>query len=135
MITFFLSDSKLNGIMRRIFYPFANGFIHQTKWARDFLKERYKFKCPDIILPNPLWINDFPVRKPIPKRAIAVGRLAEQKNYKGLIRAFKLVIEADSEIKLFIYGEGEQKKELQSLITSLKIEKKCVSSWLKQRCD
>lgn len=116
---FFLSDSRANGIMRRLFYPLANGFIHQTKWARDFLREKYKIKCDDIILPNPLWIKDFPARQPVNKRVIAVGRLAEQKNYTGLIRAFKNVIEIDSEVQLYIYGEGDQRKELENLIDSL----------------
>lgn len=119
---FFVSDSKVNGMMRRLFYPLADGFIHQTKWARSFLRENYKIKCPDIILPNPLWIKDFPEREPINKRVIAVGRLSEQKNYKGLIRAFKSVVKFDSEVQLYIYGEGEQRKELEELIDSLNLK-------------
>jgi GalNAc-alpha-(1->4)-GalNAc-alpha-(1->3)-diNAcBac-PP-undecaprenol alpha-1,4-N-acetyl-D-galactosaminyltransferase len=116
---FFVSDSIVNKTMRKILYPFANGFIHQTKWARDFLRAESKIICNDIILPNPLWINSEPERMPINKRVIAVGRLAEQKNYKGLINAFKNVVENDSEMKLYIYGEGNQRIILENLINTL----------------
>lgn len=56
---------------------------------------------------NPLWINEFPKREPVPGRVIAVGRLADQKNYEGMIKAFALVVHKINNAKLYIYGGGE----------------------------
>jgi glycosyltransferase involved in cell wall biosynthesis len=118
---FFTIDSKINVLMRRMFYPHATGFIHQTQWARDYLREHCKITCSDIVLPNPIWINNYPERQPVSKRIIAVGRLDEQKNYVGLIRAIKSVSVAVPTVELFIYGEGEQRDKLEKLITQLNI--------------
>lgn len=116
---FFLSDSKINYFLRKLFYPKADGFIHQTEWARLHLREHCGIKCNDIVLPNPIWIKEYPDRNVISKRVISVGRLEEQKNYNGLIRAFKGVKEAIPEASLTIYGEGVQRKELEQLVHNL----------------
>lgn len=118
---FFTIDSKLNAIMRRIFYPHASGFIHQTNWAKDYLRKHCKINCQDIILPNPVWFSNYPKRQLVPKRIIAVGRLDEQKNYQGLIRAFKNVSLKIPEAELYIYGEGRLRNELEKLIAQLNI--------------
>lgn len=123
---FFMSDGKINHKLRNIFYPHANGFIHQTNMARDFLREHEGVCCQDVVIPNPLWISSFPERQPIKGNIIAVGRLEEQKNYKGLIRAFSIVVEKESDAVLSIYGDGSQKEELLSLVHELNIEKNVI---------
>ena len=119
---FFTCDSKLNHLMRKLFYPRASGFIHQTTMARDFLRLNEGVKCMDVVIPNPLWIKSYPQRCPIKGRLVAVGRLAEQKNYDGMIKAFSVVHKKLPYTELWIYGEGYQKNYLQGLCNSLSIQ-------------
>lgn len=56
------------------------------------------------------------------KRVISVGRLSLQKGYTHLIKAWKLVSEKHTDWKLCIYGQGEQKAELDNLIEKLKLQ-------------
>jgi GalNAc-alpha-(1->4)-GalNAc-alpha-(1->3)-diNAcBac-PP-undecaprenol alpha-1,4-N-acetyl-D-galactosaminyltransferase len=123
---FFINDSRINRLLRKIFYPKADGFIHQTEWARTYLREHCGIIREDIVLPNPIWIEEYPVRNPISKNVISVGRLEEQKNYKGLFRAFKLVNEVIPDATLNIYGEGIQREELEILSNNLGLEKSII---------
>lgn len=117
---FFLQDNKMNHRMRKLFYHKADGFIHQTQWAKDYLEDKYNTTSNAIILENPLWMNEFPKREPIKDRVIAIGRLAEQKNYKGLILAFKIVVKSNSDARLYIYGDGND-SEIESLNSVIRI--------------
>jgi glycosyltransferase involved in cell wall biosynthesis len=47
---------------------------------------------------------------------VAIGRLTKQKNFIFLIKCFKKIIEKNIDIKLYILGEGEDRKKLQDLI-------------------
>lgn len=104
---FFMSDSKINHIMRKLCYPMATGFIHQTSMVRDYLRSHEGVKCNDVIIPNPLWIKDFPPRTPQRGKIIAVGRICNQKNYEGMLRAFSLVYKIKRNVSLHIYGHGD----------------------------
>lgn len=115
---FFLNDSKLNHWMRKLFYPHADGFIHQTQMARDYLRMNEGVLCDDVIIPNPLWMENFPDRAPVRGRIIAVGRLADQKNYEGMIRAFVPVFNKHPYSRLYIYGAGDE-TELKKLCGEL----------------
>lgn len=116
---FFMRDGIANHIMRKLIYPHADGFIHQTQMAREWLREKEGVRCKDVIIPNPLWINEFPERKPIYGRVVAIGRLAEQKNYEKMIRSFALVHKQCKDATLHIYGDGPLKTKLESLIINL----------------
>lgn len=109
---FFLNDGKFNNFLRRVFYPYSNGFIHQTEDARKYLRSKCGIKCNDIIIPNPLWISDFPERRPVSGYVCAVGRLAQQKNYEGMIEAFRIVHERNPNASLHIFGDGPEKENL-----------------------
>lgn len=104
---FFLDDCKLNHLMRKFFYPYADGFIHQTQMAREYLRENEGVMCDDVVIPNPLWMDKFPQREPVRGRIIAVGRLAASKNYDGMIRAFAPVFKKHPYSRLYIYGAGD----------------------------
>lgn len=116
--------------------PFTNGGIwgRITKWtysksdycffqlerARDFYGEKVTAKS--FVIPNA-----FPrveIREPYTgerrKTVVSVGRLFEyQKQFGLLIRAFKQVYEKHPDYILIIYGEGQDRKQLQDLIHSL----------------
>ena len=119
--SFFLSDGKLNYLLRLMFYRHADGFIHQTEWSKNYLEKTYKTSKDSIVLHNPLWIRTFPDRKPQRGNVIAVGRLAEQqKNYTGLIRAFvRASKQTTDDIRLTIFGEGPSKEDLQEFICEI----------------
>lgn len=121
---FFMYDGRVNRILRRICYPLADGFIHQTKMAQEYLRENCGIKCRDIVSPNPLWITDFSERKPERGFVTALGRLAEQKNYPEMIDAFALVHKQLPYAKLHIYGygKGTEREQLTEQIKELGLE-------------
>lgn len=110
---FFLSDGRISHILRKVFYKRATGFIHQTTWAKKYLEENYKTPLNAIVMHNPLWISEYPERCPEKNTVVAVGRLALQKNYLGMIRAFDRVVQEIPDAKLKIYGNGEQRDKLE----------------------
>ena len=55
-------------------------------------------------------------------RAIAVGRLSFQKGYERMLKAWSIVHEQFPSWKLDIFGEGEEKVKILSLIKELKLE-------------
>ena len=103
----------------------ADGWVFQTKDARKWYEKSIQ-KCQAIIIPNainssfirPLYIG--------PKRNVvaSAGRLVKQKNFELLIRAFSLVALDYPEYNLVIYGEGNEKEELNRLIFQLGLEKR-----------
>lgn len=122
---FFIADSKMNHILRKIFYHRADGFIHQTKWAKKYLEEHYHTPLNAIILHNPIWITQYGDRNPEHNVVIAVGRLAEQKNYNGMIQAFRIVANSVPDVKLKIYGSGPQDR-LNELIYHNNLDKNVI---------
>ena len=62
-------------------------------------------------------------KKPINNNFIAIGRLTKQKNFLFLLKCFKKIIEKNSQINLYILGEGEEFYELRKYITINKLEK------------
>lgn len=55
------------------------------------------------------------------KYFIAVGRLTKQKNFTYLIQEFKDFLVKEKNYDLLIFGDGEDKKKLQNLITNKKL--------------
>ena len=53
---------------------------------------------------------------------ISIGRLTRQKNFKFLIKSIAPFIKKNSQIKLYIFGEGEQKNEIINLISKLNLK-------------
>ena len=63
---------------------------------------------------------------------IAVGRLTKQKNFEFLIRNFSEVVKINNGLRLSIFGEGEEKKKLLSLITKYNLEQNVTLRTFKQ---
>jgi glycosyltransferase involved in cell wall biosynthesis len=110
---------KETRFVRKLFYPFATGFVFQTKEAALFFSARIQKK--GIVLPNPLDLERIPQpwegdRR---KKIIGAGRLEKQKNFPLLINAFAKFHERHSDYVLMIYGEGELREELGAHAESL----------------
>jgi len=85
----------------------------------------------NIVIYNPYDVNEI-VDKSLEKvedfkfeenkyYAITMGRLANQKGYNNLIRAFSEVVKKHPDIELLILGNGDKKEELEEMISSYKL--------------
>lgn len=114
---FFLTDGWLNRSLRKIIYPLADGYIFQTNQAKEALISANKLVNTGIVLPNPIWMTPPYIRSPQNGYLLSIGRLEEQKNFSGLIRAFSKMNRAAA--TLHIVGEGPLRENLESLAKDL----------------
>lgn len=104
-------------------YVFNNStrVVYQTEMAKktygDLIKNNGHVIANPITKKLPTW-----EWKNANKRFIAVGRLTPVKNYRMLIEAFYEFHIDNSQYSLEIYGQGEQKEELEELIGSLRAD-------------
>lgn len=103
---------KITRVIRKIVYPFANGFIFQTECAASFFSK--KIRAKGIVLKNPLDLERIP--KPYigsrRKTIVAAGRFEKQKNFTLLIDAFAKICSMHNDYKLIIYGDGTLRNAL-----------------------
>ena len=72
------------------------------------------------VIPNPVQLST--VKSSLSaKRLLAIGRLVYQKNFASLIRAFSIVVKRFPGWSLDIFGEGNERNNLVSLIESLNL--------------
>lgn len=105
--------------LANLLFPHAAGIILQTESSRYFFNK--KIQRLAVILPNSL--NPAFIRPRYEgerdKRIVAVGRLDANKNHEMMIRAFSALKDKYAEYTLTIYGEGELRPYLESLIKEL----------------
>lgn len=111
--------SRFIRILTNLLYPFINCVVFQTKFAQDCFSERVKKKS--VIIANPITVN-VEATKNKEKKIVSVGRLIEQKNHVLLINAFKKVHSKYPDYKLYIYGEGRLRTNLEKHINSLNMK-------------
>ncbi len=96
----------------------CNALILQSQDQKSFFSEKVQKKS--VIIPNPVNPKYVETKKedynPLSHKIVAAGRLSEQKNYKMLIDAIKLVSEEFSDVSLDIYGVGGLEEQLVSYI-------------------
>jgi glycosyltransferase involved in cell wall biosynthesis len=79
--------------------------------------ESWKSVRNDVhIIPNPITINPLKPSTCLSPKIISVGRLNEQKGYERLIYAWSQLSQTHKDWEINIYGEGEQKEWLESII-------------------
>lgn len=104
-------NSKLVNIARRVLYPKSDLLVVQT------LKDRlnYSFMQNVEVVYNPLVMPNITVNRE--NIILATGRLTKQKGFEALIREFSKL---DTEgWRLCIAGDGEERKNLETLIADL----------------
>lgn len=107
--------TKLQRKMRDFSMELADACVFQTQDAKDYFPKRIQKKGTIIFNPvNPALPERFIGERR--KAIIAVGRLEKQKNFSMLIKAFAKVSPKHSDYKLYIYGEGSLRPELEQLI-------------------
>lgn len=98
----------------------ADAVVMLTKGSLDALPAYARRHAR--VIPNPCpSVTRAPPRF-IPQRLIAVGRLCDQKGFDTLIRAVGLARQNVPDISLTIFGDGENRKELEALRGSLGLE-------------
>lgn len=102
-----------------VIYPLTDGFVFQTEEARNCFKG--KFRERSTVIANPLVGNIPPRAEQISQNIVSVGRLTKQKRHDLLIRSFAELHKNYPEYNLRIYGDGEQKANLQALIDELSL--------------
>ncbi len=113
---------KSRFIKKLLLNTFIKRFVVQNEGEKHFYNKRIQRKT--CIIPNQLNNNYFSYKKEYSnelKTFIGIGRLSDQKNFSMLIKAFSKI---DKDCRLLIYGQGEEKENLQTLIKSLKLENK-----------
>lgn len=108
-----MPNKPITRFFRKMFYPFASGFIFQTKEASSFFSKRIQTK--GVVLDNPLDLDLIPSRYigSREKVVVSIGRLEKQKNTKLLIDSFSLFVKNHPDFRLSIYGDGKLKSELE----------------------
>lgn len=110
-------------ILRRLIYPVADGFVFQTKKSQEYFSKGIQRKS--TIIPNPIFLNsrsnDLKNKN---KEIVTVGRLVPHKNQQMIIRSFARIEKDFSDYTLHIYGDGDQREELNKLINKLNLKKK-----------
>ncbi len=111
----------LMGILRKYVLHKIDAYVFQSDGARDYFKDQY-VRDHSVVIPNACFIK--PNLKEVitrSKRIVTVGRLSAQKNQRVLIESFSKIASQFDEYNLDIYGDGELKDELTSLIDSLSL--------------
>lgn len=112
--------TKLNTFLRKLFYYFPNGYVFQTKKAASFFGNKKKKR--DIVIPNAIFNETvYTLSPPANRKKIicATGRLIKLKRFDMLIDAFAAISEQIPDYSLFIFGEGEERKNLENRIKAL----------------
>ena len=107
-------------IATNLLYPRADKIVFQSEYAMNLFGRSIREK--GVVIPNP--IEPFAAGKPqvVEKAFVNVGRLAAQKNQTLLIKAFADVSLIHPDYRLYIYGEGPLRKQLERLVDELGLE-------------
>lgn len=112
---------KVKGFLRWVLLRRTAYLVVQTQRIKEFYSSKLQARA--TIIKNPVTEKVFEL-KPVTKenRIIAVGRLAYQKNYPMMFRAFAHIHQEFPDYKLFVYGDGPQKDEIRDSIHQLGME-------------
>lgn len=113
-------DTKRNTHLRRWLYPFASHLItpsRPTDAQFSWLSPKKRAVIPNPLPPlNILLEGGVSILNPSKKHILAMGRLAEQKGFDCLIKAFQKIAPHYPEWDFTIIGEGPQRPYLENLI-------------------
>lgn len=103
----------------------SDGYVFQTQAASQYYPKKAVKK--GIVIPNGIFgdipdeVVPFDMRE---KKIYAMGRLAPEKGFDVLLKAFALFSEKHSDYTLTVFGEGKLHKDLEELAESLGVSQK-----------
>lgn len=117
--------SSLMRRFRNFSYHFCDRIEVQTQTGKNYFSNRIQKKSTIIANPNHITLDQRNEVLSTQKenRIASVGRLIQQKNYPLLINSFAEILNFYPEYRLDLYGDGEDRNELQKLVNSLGIDK------------
>ena len=110
--------------IRDILYNFTEKVVCQTESNKKYFNKNIQEKTS--IIYNPIYLSEkigSTLEEKKENRIVSVGRLSKQKNQILLIDSFKRVLKYFPDYKLIIYGEGEERINLENYIKKLDLEK------------
>ncbi len=126
---------QISRFLIKFFYPKADKIITISKGTQDILNNSFNVpKRKMLTIYNPHNVDTYLTlsKEPLDKKYehlfrghfvfVNVGRLTEAKGQWFLIRSFGRVVDAYSNAKLIILGDGDLRGKLQSLIHKLNLE-------------
>ena len=112
-------------LMRKLLYPLCDGVVFQTEGAKAYFSKKIQEK--GILIFNPVSTDiPEPITGQREKVFVAAGRLNLQKNYAMMLKAFASFCETDDEYCLHIYGEGEERSNIEGLIRDLNLRERVI---------
>lgn len=114
---------RFHVLLRRLLYPQAAKVVVQTQSIADY----FNYLNNLAIIPNALQVpplSETTLASSSPRHLVSVGRLIKSKGFETLIQAFKKVADANPNLILTIYGEGEERPRLEELIRSLNLKER-----------
>ena len=106
-------------------YKWAYNHCAATVFQTEAASNYYKLRTKSVIIPNPAFFrsnNNSESKSKDGLNIVSDGRLSEEKNFAGLIKAFNLCKNEIKDSKLIIYGDGPEFGKLQSLIKEKGLE-------------
>ncbi len=117
-------SGRYNKIIFMLF-SMADGYVFQTRQARDFFSEKVRRKS--VVIPNPVFKEDALQEYMGEKRKIIVNiaRLdIKQKRQDLIIEAFDLIKNDFPEYRLYLYGDGCDRSVLEDKIEKLQLKER-----------
>lgn len=111
--------SWLLRILMRIFFPWASGWVFQTRDAKEYFEKWVNGPSEIILNPISREVIEYVNGNEKKNQIVSVGRLEKQKNFELLIKAFAKAFVEEKNIRLVIYGEGSQRPILERIIDQL----------------
>lgn len=113
--------NMLSRVFAKLYLPLAEGCVFQTSDAKKWFPTRLQKKSTVIV--NPIKESFFGAKyTPIKNLVVTCGRLEKQKNQVLLIKAIELLISDIPDIKLYIFGQGSERKFLDDYIEKNKLQ-------------
>lgn len=111
--------NKINRFLAKFLYRFSKGVIFQTKDAKEWFPEYIQKKSEVIVnhVDKAFYGDRYAGER---KDIVTTGRLVPQKNHELLIDAYAKIAPYIQD-NLYIYGDGQYKKQLQEKIDSLNL--------------
>lgn len=112
-------NSFIHKTLKKITAKHSDGYIFQTAEQENYYPIPLcgkKAVIPNAVFNKYAYTADVPSERE--KTVTALGRLVKQKRYDDMVRAFVIFHEKYPEYTLQIFGEGDEKENLQNLIDS-----------------
>lgn len=111
---------RINSFLAKTLFKLANGIVFQTEEAKNWFPQSIQKKSRVIYnqVDKRFYDTEYHGER---RDVVTTGRLVKQKNHELLIKAFSMIAD-QIEDNLLIYGDGELREELETLIGKLDLK-------------